>query len=442
MTLGGEEIPGVQMPTAIIPFDIEGTCKAPETRDAVLRSIGDGGFSHIIFMSHGWNTDYAAALKQYGAFLKNFEEVAGAQAGFKPVFVGVSWPSVWFPLDKGPVLAEFNGHDAGKDLVGPVAEAVAEGAAAAELDTLLRQPRLTRAQVERAVALALPALQAADDSDLRDAKPVEAEEVVRAVAHMQAAEQPLDVSGRPGTIKADRQKPTEAQIAGGLDMLDPKHLLRLFSVYKMKDRAGKVGAHGVADLLRDLTKIGPPVHLTGHSFGAKVMLSAVAAGAPPDPKPATALLLQPAISHLCFATEVKGRDGHGGYFAVLDERRIAGSIFSTYSRGDTPLHDLFHLALRRPADLGEIRMATEAGEPPSVYCALGGYGPRGSRQVLEDPIHKPGDGYGSLLKQPLAGLDGSAKVDYPEASNVRRVASHGDVANPYTAWALFQQMKV
>lgn len=437
---GGYDIPGVEkIPTGILKFDEAGKCMAPDTRKTLLQAIADGGFSHIIFMSHGWNTDFADAMGQYGAFLKHFESVMdlAPDAAFRPVFIGTAWPSVWFPLDEGPAMAGTRASDA----IGPVVAAVAEGEAADRLDTLLRQSKLSRAEVEEAVAIALPSLRRTAEDEVPEAAELQAEEVVRAVAHMQAAEEGPRLTGRPGAIGAGAPAIGEAQIAGGLDRLNPKHLLRLFSVYKMKDRAGAVGANGVAETLRMLAELDPPTHLAGHSFGAKVMLSALTGGPTPKKPVATALLLQPALSHLAFATSVKGRSGTGGYIGALKSDRVARSVFTTYSRGDRALHDLFHLALRRPADLGEIRIATAAGDPPSVYAALGGYGPRVSGETLVDPIRPPEAAYGDLLGKTLVGLDGSATIDWPTAKPQRRISSHGDVASPYTAWALFQQMR-
>jgi len=207
----------------------------------------------------------------------------------------------------------------------------------------------------------------------------------------------------------------------------------------MKDRAGRVGSTGVAGLLRELLEADIPIHLVGHSFGAKVMLSALCAA--PLRRPATsALLLQSAISYLSFATTVPGRAGNGGYIAALDQHHIAKPIFSTYSGSDFPLHDVFHLALRRAADLGDLRIAAAGAPPPSRYAALGGYGPRGAGETLVNPIKPPGDTYSVDGGVRIFGLDGSAAVDFPAPKAEARIACHGCVANPYTAWALHQQM--
>jgi hypothetical protein len=69
-----------------------------------------------------------------------------------------------------------------------------------------------------------------------------------------------------------------ARVLGLADAIDPRNILRLLSLYQMKDRAGTVGTNGVADLLRRmLGATGAGMRVCGHSFGAKVMLSALCA---------------------------------------------------------------------------------------------------------------------------------------------------------------------
>jgi len=232
---------------------------------------------------------------------------------------------------------------------------------------------------------------------------------------------------------------TDAQAAGLFSALDPRNALRLFSVYQMKDRAGLVGIQGIAPLLRDLlaATAGPatPIHVLGHSYGCKVMLSAICEPTPLPRPVSSLLLLQPAVSHLCFADSVPGVDRPGGYVAALQAERVKPPLFSTYSRRDFALHDTFHLALRRDGDLGEqdIGLAaagedTSAGRPPSRFAALGGYGPRRAHQYLVDPMPRTGELYPDApTGTAIVSLDGSAPG---------LIEAHGDIRDPNCAWAL------
>lgn len=416
------------MPTWLLRFDADGVLASPATADALMVRLADRSLSHVIFHSHGWNTDFADALRQYGTFLRALDGVLATYplAGFNPIFVGITWPSVWLAEEPGPTLAGMNTEAATARIVTDLAAPLA-APARARLYALADSAHLDPPAAQELAALLSTAVGGLNDEigdPAMDAGPT-AEDLIEGARRLAAVEgraAPATLAGPPAL---DENGLPIASLSGITGRLDPRDLIRLFSLFQMKDRAGRVGATGVATLLRRMMAAAPEArfNLLGHSFGAKVMLSAIAA-APALPRPVdTLLLLQPAISHLAFAATVPGRAGPGGYRAVLE--RVAAPVFTTFSAMDMPLHDVFHLALRRDADLGEMRIAA-AGAPPSRYAALGGYGPRGSGETLIDPIPGPGE---PLLYPPgarMVGLDGSAN----------RITSHGDVGTPYTAWVL------
>lgn len=101
---------------------------------------------------------------------------------------------------------------------------------------------------------------------------------------------------------------------------------------------------------------------------------------------------------------------------------------ATYSRHDVPLTKLFHLAVRRKSDIGELRIAA-AGEPPSRHAALGGFGPRHSGEQLIDILDAP-TAYQLDNGVRLYGVNGS-----------RTISGHGDISNESTWWALHALMQ-
>lgn len=425
------------MPVWLVRFDEAGRCISPLTRDAAVEAVSAGGHRHVVFFAHGWNTDYDSAVGQYRAFLRAYEGGPGtAPAPGSTLFLGVTWPSVWLPGEAGPQMAGAGDPDGGAedkimeavalDLVATVPDGRAERAY-----ELLDQPRLAAAEARELAELVAPAFHAGADELGDGSEALSTDDLLQAAAAMgrkeggAAANDDLD---HIGTVIAAPGGPAPA---GGL-AFDPRDIVRLFSLYRMKDRAGAVGARGVASLMRELLgRTKAKVHAVGHSFGCKVMLSALCSPDPLSRRLDSLLLLQPAISHLSFAETVPGRSGPGGYRAALD--RVVAPILTTYSGRDWPLHGIFHLALRRAADLGDARIAggeTAAGAPPSRYAALGGYGPRGANERLIDPIPAAGEAYPPMDGARLIGLDGTRD---------RRIPSHGGVANAYTAWALHQQ---
>jgi hypothetical protein len=142
------------------------------------------------------------------------------------------------------------------------------------------KPRSFRSdQAKELARLLAPLLEPSRDEGPKEAVASEAT-IVKAMVEIQHAEagaphdDDIDAIGvvDDGVIAGD------VAPAGFFDFLDPRPAIRLASLYLMKDRAGKVGSSGVAELLRGLLqRTTAPVHVVGHSFGCKVMLSAAAA---------------------------------------------------------------------------------------------------------------------------------------------------------------------
>lgn len=157
------------------------------------------------------------------------------------------------------------------------------------------------------------------------------------------------------------------------------------------------------------------------------MLSSLCCQAPARPA-ASLLLLEPAVSYLCFGENLDGKGRRGGYRDAFSY--VSQPVMSTFSSGDTPLTKFFHLALIRDSDWGEQRIA---GMPPSKFAALGGYGPGGlstgeseTLDLLSPDSPSPGNLYPrgeAGIK--IFGLDGSKG----------QITGHGDVATRFTAWA-------
>lgn len=436
-------IEGVRMPTWILRFDADGATTSSLTRSDLLGQLSSSNATDVVVFSHGWNNDFDAATGLYGRFLRAFEALPAAQRpsrDFRPLFVGITWPSEWLVFGDGPKIAAAPGTITPTErraIDAMVASVAAGGGNSALLKQLLEKPTVNADEARELAALftAVVAGVADDEGGQPDHAPSAADLEVAARA-LSGAERPagdtsVDLDDYGATDAAGDAGP---QAAGWRDVLDPRTYLRLASVYQMKDRAGRVGAGAMSPLLRDIqAATDAAVHCVGHSYGCKVMLSGICTGAPLTRPVDSLLLLQPAVSHLAFAARVPGTARAGGYRAVLEPQTVRHPILSTFSRKDFPLHDTFHLSLRRQGDLGEATIAgttTSAGDPPSRFAALGGYGPRGAGQLLIDPIPMSGDAYPELGDAPIIGLDGSNG----------RISGHGDVTTPQTAWALAQLM--
>jgi hypothetical protein len=379
---------GRSVPLYLVPFDKEGRCQGPLTLRHLLDAAKTGDYTDIHIFSHGWNNVFKDAVGLYREFYNGYLAMrAGLNLNdsthYRPLLVGITWPStvLVMPWEQPPHIAALAGSSEREEVV-VVVEQRALREVASEIRTedvarfyeLAERGRtLTVSEAQELAQILLPIYQRGDtevDDGQTSISPADLLRLWQKLPNGAVANK------KPGFARDDESEVpsrTEPVAAGILDFLDPRRPIQLATVLLMKDRAGTVDALGVgpgaAEQLLDLKRA--RVHLIGHSYGAKVMLSALCYQ-PLGDKVTSLLLLQPAVSYLCFAENVDGKGRHGGYRHALE--RMERPILSTFSSQDQPLTKFFHLAVRRDSDLGEQKIA---GVPPSKYAALGGFGPGG-----------------------------------------------------------------
>lgn len=427
---------GPPIPYYIVTFDKNGRCDSPQTRAHLVEHAR--GYSDIFLFSHGWNNDWATATGRYESFIDGFMKMRQAQnvaapPGYKPLLVGIFWPSAVLVAgsEQAPAIAGSGADPAMDAAVADERAAVREIAdrlAAADVERfydLAQRDALTSEEALELARILRPIYQEGED-ELSSAAPT-AEEMV---AGWRAASPPPEAEGDPedfGTANASTTGGPEAAGFFGKIRDLGRNAIRGTTVWMMKDRAGTVGAKGVGPLLSDLLDKSPArIHLIGHSYGGKVVLSALCAPDHLSRKVDSVLLLQPAVSHLCFADSVPVRNVPGGYRAALD--RVEQPIFTTFSRRDAPLTKAFHLSVVRPSDLGEIKIAA-AGDPPNWFAALGGFGPRRAGEKLIDMVLPP----------TAYQLDGTTRIYGLRGDDT--ISGHGDISNPSTWWALHSMLR-
>src|SRR5260221_7686713 len=109
---------GVQAPFYIIPYDEQGRCQGPLTRDQLLSAAQNGPFTDVFLFSHGWNTDWSVATGAYNTFLQGYMQMR-RQHGvsyshpYQPLLVGIFWPSVALvmPWESAPAIAGLPADD-------------------------------------------------------------------------------------------------------------------------------------------------------------------------------------------------------------------------------------------------------------------------------------------------------------------------------------------
>jgi pimeloyl-ACP methyl ester carboxylesterase len=201
-------------------------------------------------------------------------------------------------------------------------------------------------------------------------------------------------------------------------------------MWKMKSRAGTVGAKGVSQLVRAVLEHDDTrLHLVGHSYGARVVLASLVTGDAPPNKAHSVLLLQPAINRWCFATDVAGRGFKGGFNPALD--RVRQPVVTTFSSHDSPLTKFFHLAAVGRKHLGEPDIAAVGNT--ELYGALGGFGPAGlgNLAATEKALPPGTQRYDLDAGRRVIAVNGGVNLDGKPA-----ISNHGDISNPVTWWAM------
>lgn len=436
--------PDTAVPWYMIPFDADGLCTAPQTRQMLINAVQNDGYTDIFLFSHGWNNTWNNAVAAYEEFMTGYARMVRDRGlayprPFRPLLVGVYWPSIELvradelPPDVRDIETQGGGQP---DLA--IADASPATAFAADdvpseqrpqFSELVSRDRLTEAEALQLAQLLLPTYQG------NSGGPQEIPSTDAAISAQDLVDLWRDTlgsgtAGEAGPTATDAtQDDAERGIIGDVLSFDPRDILRAVTIFKMKDRAGVVGVNGVGPLLADIlaANTAPRVHLLGHSFGCRVVLSALCAQ-PLGREVNSALLLQPAVSCMCFADDVLDTGQPGGFRAAID--RVEGPILTTFSERDQPLHNFYHFAVRRPGDLGEIGGGRGLETPPDPHAALGGYGPVGCAGDCDDmTMPGPSEGYSLPAGAKVVGLNGTAYI-----------AGHGDISNAATWWALYSQV--
>lgn len=426
-----------EVPWYMIPFDRDGICTGPETRKHLMATVAKEPFTDIYFFSHGWNNSWKDATNRYQNFIEGYASLRASRQiplpdAYRPLLVGVFWPSIILltESEQAPQILADGGPN--EDAIIEERERIAELASAVDASErgrfyeLIQRAALGEEEAQELAGL-LQRIYGGHDDELPIGAPAAPGNIVN--GWLAAVSTPRAATKRTFGA-ATGAAPSGVQTAGvfgdAIRRILPRDVVRLATVYQMKDRAGRVGSSGVRTLLEDLFENNENArfHLLGHSYGCKVLLSALATARLKAGRTAhSMLLLQPAVSHLCFSKKLPGSDAPGGYHNVL--ARVSRPIFATYSANDFALHHVFHRALWRSADKGEARIAAAGGEPPNIYAALGGYGPRGSDEALID-ITKPGVPLDLTKKARLYGVDSTSAI-----------GGHGDISNNDTWWLSF-----
>jgi len=429
-----------------VEFGRDGNALNQDQVTTILQQAANA--TDLLVISHGWNNDENEASALYRELLGNLSQQMAATPGRRLVVLRVYWPSKRFAEEEL--------------IAGGAASAIDPVQAVnAQIDDLLqdlarpgkRPDDDVKRDALRAMQRLLPRLEEDPDAQeefvrlsrlllsthVNDEEEVlqqdffasDGTEVLQRLSRKFRPKTPA-VEG-PTSIGAGSTAAADDGGAAGLGNLfrgalnGARNLLNLSTYYEMKERAGIVGSTGLADVLRRATPANAKLrlHLCGHSFGGRVVISALAAR-PVAAQPASGVrsvtLLQAAFSHNGIG--VKYDSQHDGFFrGVFEGNRLYGPIVITHTEKDFAVGLAYPIASRL-----RNQVASGIGDAKDPYGAIGRNGALFVPNELassETALRPLGQPYGPLMAGKVYNLHGGTFI-----------TEHSAVRGPEVAQAL------
>jgi hypothetical protein len=425
-----ETVPGSSTPYYLIAFDADGRERSDDPDGLMsmraMEAMRSENATDVFLLSHGWKGDIPAARAQYeawmGAMLACGQDLASAAArrpGFKPLLLGLHWPSLPYGVeDFGGAGVSFAavGGETVEHMVDRCAERIVDSPAArAALRTIF-------------------------DSAQRDIAPAALPEQVRKAYRVLDEESAMGSRGVGGSPSDDRE-PFDPDAAysnainqsvsfGGMTLGALLSPLAQLSFWKMKDRARAFGESGSFELVSSLMRAssGGDVrfHFMGHSFGC-IVASATVSGPRGSrlPRPASSLVLvQGALSLWSYCSSIPRAPEKTGYFhRLVSDRLVAGPIVTTRSEFDSAVGSLYPVA----AGVAE-QVVFAPGELPK-YGGVGTFGARGPGLDIVDLNMLPATGAYDFRPQRIHNLEAGGVIREGNPPS----GAHSDIAKPEVA---------
>jgi hypothetical protein len=453
-------MPDPQFPFPFFPVEVtkDGKPFQPDETDKLLAALKDSKPPTDLFvMSHGWNNNLEEAKQLYAGLAGQVAKQISGQpslAGRSFAICGILWPSKKFEE---------------KDLIPSGAASLSDSVTEEDLKSriddlsdLLQAKGWPMEEDDAELESKIEELkESAEDWEFDPAVRTSAVKAIRSILDKGAAS-PNDADAsekffalRPEILITNLSKslnpparvpqgtpaasvdPFSTGSGGGVggaaglrDVLGGikgsfLHLLNYSTYYLMKSRAGDVGTKGVAPLLKKIRDTAPEVrlHLIGHSFGCRVVTTAVSA-LPDDPKyrPNTMTLLQAAFSHNGFASHWD--DQHDGAFRhVVTGKKVRGPILITHTRNDKAVGIAYPIASRIAG-----QAAASLGDEHDIFGGLGSNGAQSTPERVVGTLLETGGKY------PFSS-GASSSIPYNLKAD-SFISGHSDIVNPQVAWAV------
>jgi hypothetical protein len=424
-----------------LSFDESGHLTSPDARQFTAE-VAQAGVGDLFVLAHGWGNSRQAAEQLYQAMCPLIAQAAGmAMPGSTLGFVGVFWPSLWFP-DAPPAAVALVAAAGDAGLPGAADTAlsgqeIAEALAPSFADPAKRQAvtRLGQLVDEGAAAAG------AEPDAAQQARLTEFHQLVGSL--LPAGPEPVEDSGETSLLQTldprkDYQRISDIMGGGppagdaqGLDDVfrkvwnGAKDVLRTLSYYQMKARAGTVGQTGLGPLLEQLGErsTGLRVHLVGHSFGARLVAFALRGTSSAAASPVASLsLIQGAFSHWAFTPQTPFGEP-GSLNDVAD--RVHGPLVATFSEYDWAVGRWY------PRASALAQEDVESAETLSRWGGMGADGFQGVEPGTALTLLPEGRPY-ALTPASFYRVDGAGVIR--DISQSSFSGAHSDIEHAEVAW--------
>lgn len=420
-------------------FDENGQ-QAPGSSDPadVIEQVAGSGAQDLFVMSHGWGSSEGDADDLYRAMFPLVDAASEALGSAR--YLGVYWPSLWFPDPPAATLRGLSTQREAPPEPGQVDAALTGKAIADALAAGL--PEVDQARVKRMGRLIDQGLKgsARGESHSVQQRRLEQFHALLTTVFATSATAAED-AGESALLSASDPQPAYRALARTMGSVaevedtrglgdvfgdvwnGAKDALRVASYFQMKDRAGTVGRGGLGPFLTSLKAQVPDVrvHLVGHSFGARLVAFGLA-GIPnaSDSPVASLTLLQGAFSHWSFSDGSSQPGIRGALVGMQD--RVHGPLCATFSDAD------WAVARWYPRASFLARQDDRDLQPPSRW---GGMGADGYQGVIAHEIALPLTGAETFAPSAFHRVDANPVINDTSASAF--AGAHSDIRKPAVA---------
>ena len=420
-----------------VEFNKKGESPNPQQVKALTDFLAEGGTSDLFVISHGWNNDMADARDLYTSFFDRARQVLDAKEvdgvrKRKFAIMAVLWPSAKF-ADKeliasgaasvgSPITNDFlkgQLEDMKKVFNTPKGRATLDKAKL--LVPKLEDSKKARTEFADLLRSLLPKKSSPDVDAAGDFSKLPGDEVLQRLSKPVSVTPPKPKSGGAAMIGGGGGAAGIGQFFSGIKS-GAANLLNLTTYYQMKERAGIAGSTGVNQILGSIRKQNPKIklHLIGHSFGGRLVTSAVAGSNDQPPvRVDTLTLLQAAFSHYGFSVNYDG--SNDGFFRkVVAGEFVSGPTLISCTENDMAVGKAYPLA-----SLLGGQIAADLGDKNDKYGGIGRNGAQKTPEASDGTLLKVGSAY-QFQAGKLYNLNADAIIK-----------GHSDICHNEVAYALF-----